>query len=134
VSDELDRVARSLHARSAELLRRSDDVASLLGAAVLAAAERALASVPDADAEVIPERVVFTVEGELDELTGMLRARAYPIADPLGPALDLAVQGASTVGVVVDVLDGRGVVMAAASVECALRCGSRQHSGPSPPR
>jgi hypothetical protein len=121
VSNELERVARALTLRSDGISRACDDLTRLVAAAIEAAALRALASVPDADARVIPQSVVFTLEGESGELTGLIRTRAYPIADPLGAALDFSVQGASTVTVAVDVFDGPDRAIAAANVQCIVR-------------
>jgi hypothetical protein len=103
----------------------NDDVSQLLSAALSAAANRALAAAPNHTIELVLRGIVFTVDRELDNSCGLIRAHAYPLADPLGASLDLAVHGISNVAVAVEVFATRGARIATASVEYTIRVRER---------
>jgi hypothetical protein len=121
MSDELDRVTHALRNHAADASRRSDDIAELLSTAVCAAANRAFTAAPNLSSELVLQGIVFSVERELETSSGIIRAQAHPLADPLGTSLDLAVRGQSTVSVAVEVFNGHGPAVATASVEYAIR-------------
>jgi hypothetical protein len=121
MSDELDRVTHALRNRVADVSRSSDYIAELLSTTVCAAANRALTVAPNLSSELVLQGIVFTVERELANSSGIIRAQAHPLADPLGASLDLAVRGLSTVSVAVEVFAGHGPAVATASVEYAIR-------------
>jgi len=121
MSDELKCLARTLREHSADLSAARDYVSELLSTAVSAAAARALAATAGQNSELILQAVVFTMEREVENPTGAIRAHAYPPADPLRASLDLAVQGITSVDIAVEVFDGNTAPVATATVQYSLR-------------
>jgi hypothetical protein len=125
MNDELDELAQTLRERSAEVSVASDYVSQLLSIVLSAAANRALAAAPNHTIELVLREIVFTVDQELDNSYGLTRAHAYPLADPLGASLDLAVRGISNIAVAVEVFARRDAPIAAATVQYTIRTRSR---------
>ena len=121
MSDKPDLLASALSQRLSDVLRTSDHAARLLSTAVSAAAARALTAAPSQSTELVLRRLVFTMDRELEESAEAIRAQAYPLADPLGASLDLAVRGTSRVGVAVEVFDARGFPLATVTTEFSIR-------------
>jgi hypothetical protein len=120
MSEGLERAARRASAGCESISDEARWLGWLLDSVVSAAAARVMTTVSHPAVDLCVRRVVFTMDSATWGPGEPVCARAYPVADSAAANLDLAVQGASTVGVGVDLIDACGLVIEGASVEYAV--------------